>query len=96
MVAPIGATSAYATVPSADPATTADAQIVSYKKELSDCVNCDSAGTAEGKANIQSILDKINAAQERIARAAEAKSSGSATDVQPANSMLGNRLDTFA
>ncbi len=43
-----------------------EAQLSRLQKELSDCVNCDSAKTTEGKAKIQAIEGKINAIQARL------------------------------
>lgn len=43
-----------------------DAQIIRYKKELADCVNCASASTAEGKAAIAAAANKVGAAEARI------------------------------
>lgn len=69
MVAAIGS----GTLPTSLAASTAtsptsglEAQIVRYQKELSDCVNCDSANTAQGKETIQAISNKISAARARI------------------------------
>jgi fructose-1,6-bisphosphatase len=60
MVSSIGSSSAMSYISVARPKAGLEAQIAKYKKELSSCVNCDSAKTAEGKANIQVISDKIN------------------------------------
>ena len=45
-----------------------EAQIVRYKKELSDCVNCASAETTAGKAAIAEAASKVSAAEARIER----------------------------
>jgi peptidoglycan hydrolase CwlO-like protein len=50
-----------------------DAQLARYKQELSDCVNCASAKTASGKAEIAAIASKISAAEARIEKLAVAK-----------------------
>lgn len=42
------------------------AQLDRYQKELSDCVNCDSAKTPAGKADIQAVSNKISAVKSRI------------------------------
>ena len=46
-----------------------DAQIAAYKKELSNCINCESAKTAKGKANIQNISNKIALLTEQVQQA---------------------------
>lgn len=93
MVAPI----APATPPANNAAVVLDAQIERYKKELSDQVNSGAANTAEGQAAIDAIVDKIHAARESLAKAAEAKASRSDALPPTTNySMLGNRLDKFA
>lgn len=43
-----------------------EAQVIRYKKELSDCVNCGSANTTEGKAAIAAAANKVSAAEARI------------------------------
>ncbi|HEY7986539.1 MAG TPA: FlxA-like family protein [Methylophilaceae bacterium] len=42
------------------------AQIAIYQRQLSDCVNCSSASTIEGKTEIQDISSKISAAKSQI------------------------------
>jgi len=67
MVSAIG--SAFGSTRVSDPAATAagiEAQIARYKKELSDCVNCESAKTTGGKAEIAAIASKISTAEARI------------------------------
>jgi hypothetical protein len=43
-----------------------EAQLERYKKELSNCVNCESAKTASGKAAIEAAASKISTAEARI------------------------------
>lgn len=77
MVSAIGSSPAYGNVPATGAATAGlESQITRYKKELSDCVNCASARTPEGKAKIQAIAAKIGAAEARIEKIT---SSGSAS-----------------
>lgn len=47
-------------------AASLQAQIAVYQRQLSDCVNCSSASTIEGKNNIQQISGKISAAKAQI------------------------------
>ncbi len=42
------------------------AQIAIYQRQLSDCVNCSSADTIEGKTQIQEISSKISTAKAQI------------------------------
>jgi hypothetical protein len=43
-----------------------EAQIARYQQELSNCVNCSTANTLEGKEKIQSLSNKISALRIRI------------------------------
>lgn len=43
-----------------------EAQLARYQKELSDCINCASAKTPEGKAAIEAATNKIRLAEARI------------------------------
>jgi hypothetical protein len=66
MVAAIGSTALPSSSTSASPTAGLEAQIIRYQKQLSDCVNCDSANTAQGKETIQAISSKISAARAKI------------------------------
>ena len=50
-----------------------EAQIARYEKQLSDCVNCSSAKTPEGKKAIEEISNKISATRARIDQVLSAK-----------------------
>jgi len=67
MVSAIGSppTSGFAPTPGSSTAGT-EAQIIRYKKELADCVNCSSANTTEGKAAIAAAASKVSIAEARI------------------------------
>ena len=65
MVAAIGTATASATSGGFGTAGL-EAQIVRYEKQLSDCVNCASAKTPEGKKAIAEISNKISATRARI------------------------------
>lgn len=43
-----------------------EAQLVRLRKELSDCVNCESANTTAGKAAIAAAASKVSMAESRI------------------------------
>ena len=79
MVSAIGSApvSGYAPTPGSSTAGL-EAQIVRYKKELSDCVNCASAETTAGKAAIAEAASKVSAAEARIERNAAAKETSQA------------------
>lgn len=67
MVSAIGSLPASGVAPTPGSSTAgAEAQIVRYKKELADCVNCESANTAEGKAAIAAAASKVSIAEARI------------------------------
>ena len=88
-------------------ATSLQAQLQRYQQQLSDCVNCASAKTPQGKADIESISSRISRVQESIAaidnvapaRAAGAND-GAASASAPAtpsnDGVLGSRLDVYA
>ncbi len=73
MISSIGSSPAYDLNSNAKPTTGLDAQIARHKKELSDCVNCESAKTTKGKAKIQAISDKIAALTAQAEKTAEPK-----------------------
>jgi hypothetical protein len=66
MVAAIGSASVSSSYGAVSPTAGLEAQITRYQKQLADCVNCDSANTAQGKENIQEISNKISAAKAKI------------------------------
>lgn len=51
---------------SGSPTAGIEAQVIRYKKELSDCVNCASADTTAGKAAITEAATKVSIAEARI------------------------------
>ena len=56
-----------------------EAQLVRYQKQLSDCVNCGSAKTVEGKAAIDALSSKISEVRARIETVTEVKASDDTT-----------------
>ena len=70
MVAAIGSATVFATVSATSGGRLGtarlEAQIAHYEKQLSDCVNCASAKTPEGKKAIAEISNKISATRARI------------------------------
>ncbi|HAT31472.1 MAG TPA: hypothetical protein DCW29_11655 [Janthinobacterium sp.] len=59
-------------------AASLEAQLLRYQKQLSDCVNCDSSKTPEGKAQIQAIASKISEVKDRIDHSTDTKVDGRA------------------
>lgn len=49
-------------------ATSLQAQLERFQQQLSDCVNCASAKTPQGKSDIQAISARISQIQQRIAQ----------------------------
>jgi hypothetical protein len=82
--------------PSASSSVSLRADLARYEKQLSDCVNCASASTPEGKRNIQdlgaqisTLKAKLNTTPQTDVTARESKSSGLL-------SAIGGRIDTYA
>ena len=76
MLAPIGSSTSFALSSPIKPKPGLDPELAKLQKELSACVNCDSAKTAKGKDIIQAITGKINtikarAEQTNIAQASD-------------------------
>ncbi|MDQ1831184.1 hypothetical protein [Massilia scottii] len=76
---------------------TLQAQLQRYQQQLSDCVNCASADTAQGKSDIQAIAARITQVQQRIAQesgaaATPATATASALSATPAS----NIIDVYA
>ena len=64
---------------SSNPALSAaslQAQIAVYQRQLSDCVNCSSANTIQGRNDIQQISSKISAAKAQIQQLQEQPATG--------------------
>jgi hypothetical protein len=64
-------------------------QLARYQQELSDCVNCASSKTLEGKQKIQQISEKISDLKARI-ETADASSASKAPDRQAASESSSN------
>jgi hypothetical protein len=89
-------------------AASLQAQLQRYQQQLSDCVNCASAKTPQGKADIQAISARINEVKQSIAQtdqapakpadaAAPASASASAPTSPPFQfSGVGNVINVFA
>lgn len=57
-----------------------EVQLARLQSELSDCVNCASANTAEGKAKIQELSNQINSIRARIESASKSRVPGEVAD----------------
>jgi len=87
-------------------ATSLQAQLERFQKQLSDCVNCASAKTPQGKSDIQAISARISQIEQRIAQAqnrpdnqAAPQSTSQATAPAAASSPTtgyGSLIDVFA
>jgi hypothetical protein len=66
MVAAIGSSAFSGNYSPVSPTAGLEAQIAQYQRQLSDCVNCDSANTLQGKETIQAISSKISTAKARV------------------------------
>lgn len=85
MVAAIGSSPAFTVA--TQPATSSagiEAQIARDKKELSNCVNCASAETKQGQADIQALSSKISAAEARLQEVATTNPAEQAAAPTPA------------
>ena len=94
-----GAASAYAGA--APSAASMRAQLQRFQKVLNECVNCASARTTQGKADIHATELRISQLEERIAAqekagSAVAESTRSATPPASAGARYGGAIDVFA
>jgi hypothetical protein len=74
------------------------ADLSRHEKQLSDCVNCASASTPEGKRNIQDLGAQISSLKAKlnvVPRASAAASVGEAKSAT-ASSVVGSRIDVYA
>ncbi|NIA56282.1 hypothetical protein HAV22_21875 [Massilia sp. TW-1] len=89
-------------VPDATSSVGLRAKLDRYEKQLSDCVNCASAKTPEGKADIAAISAKIDEVKRTIAGTsngegrAASRNEDQAVAVASSMSPLGNCIDTYA
>jgi outer membrane murein-binding lipoprotein Lpp len=94
------ATSAYGG--GAPSAVSLQAQLQRYQKQLSECVNCASAKTPQGKSDIQAISARISQIEQRMVQAANASSApldaglSAAKPATSASATLGSLIDVFA
>jgi hypothetical protein len=74
------------------------ADLARYEKQLSDCVNCASASTPEGKRNIQDLSAQIGSLKSRlnVVPRADAAASVGESKTATASSGVGGRIDVYA
>lgn len=77
------------------------ARLDRYQKQLSDCVNCASAKTPKGKADIAAISDRINKVKQAIAQSTHGPYGAAPpgidqSDPASTSASLGSLIDTFA
>jgi hypothetical protein len=68
------------------------AQLQRYQQQLSECINCASAATPEGKADIEAISARIGQLKGRMAQADAPEPPRAA----PAVAGLGGNIDVYA
>jgi FlxA-like protein len=74
MVSAVGAPALPGRVGVSSSIASLQAQLDRYQKQLSDCVNCDTANTREGRQTIQDLSNRIGEIKARIEKAAAEKS----------------------
>ena len=77
------------------------AQLQHYQQQLSDCVNCASAKTPQGKSDIQAISAKISDVQQRIkdpgsSQATPVNKTPQTPAINLANASQGNAINVYA
>jgi len=75
MIQATGSSAIFGTAGTSTPTAGLDAQLARYSKELSECVNCESAKTPEGKQAIEEVSNKISTVKARLEEIAAAKAS---------------------
>jgi hypothetical protein len=85
MVSAVGSSPASSAVSTAAASTAGiEAQIARDKKELSNCLNCDSAKTKQGQADIQALSNKISIAEARLQQITAANPVNQSAALSPA------------
>ena len=91
----VAANTALSPSPSRSPAAKAslEAQLAQYQRQLSECINCDSAKTLEGKNQIQAISSKIAAIRDSIAQTDQPAGNSSPASVSADGTQTGIAVD---
>jgi hypothetical protein len=72
-------------------------ELARYEKVRSDCVNCASAETIEGKRNIQNLDTRISALKAKLAVVAQPDASATAGEARSSTaSAVAGRIDVYA
>lgn len=95
MVQAIGANRAAAAYGGGTAYASLQAQLQRYEQQLSECINCASAKTPEGKADIEAISARIVQLKGRMDAADEAPKA-SAVARPPGIAGLGEKIDVYA
>lgn len=74
------------------------AQLQRFQQQLSDCVNCASASTPQGKADIAAISARISVVQKNIAEldTGQRPQAAPAAPATGGNASLGGAIDVYA
>lgn len=99
MVQAIGGTATNTTYASPGKAAGLEYQLSRYQKQLSECVNCASAKTPQGKADIEAISGKISSLRLRIDEVVSGittRPPESASAAAAAPPGVGGKIDVFA
>jgi hypothetical protein len=73
------------------------AELARYEKVRSDCVNCSSSGTIEGKRNIQTLDTQISTLKARLTVVPQAAAPVSSVDARSASApVAAGRVDVYA
>lgn len=96
-IAPGSAATARATTSAQPSQASLRAQLQRFEQQLSDCVNCASANTPRGKADIAAIAARISQVQQRLAQAADGPAQARAPAPAPGvNVRMRSTIDVYA
>ena len=96
MVQAVGGTAATSAFSGPAKAAGLEYQLQRYQKQLSECVNCASAKTAQGKATIEAISGKISSIRLRIDEVASSNSVTVAASAAATPTGLTGTINVFA
>ncbi|MEB0136213.1 hypothetical protein QN362_12800 [Actimicrobium sp. CCC2.4] len=98
MVQAIGGTATNVTYSNSARAAGLEYQLSRYQKQLSECVNCASAKTPQGKADIEAISGKISSLRLRIDEVASGSAARQPASANAAAAPAGvsGKIDVFA
>lgn len=94
MVAAIGQVPATGAISPGAAAAGLEGQLARYRKQLSECVNCASSKTAEGKAEIEAISARISEIRTRIDKIAGTQTGNQLERPEEANAATATGANT--